>query len=66
VVLGAERILSNRSGRFGWDGVPPSSVLVFGADGLPVSEPSVSDVTENGLALKEVRIPGDQLVVVVR
>jgi len=65
MILGEERIITNRSGRYGW---PDSAAdaFVFDRDGRPVPEPTVKEVHEAGRRLTEVRMPSDQFAVLVR
>ena len=68
VVLGEERILTNRSGRFGWPDGAAAEVHVIGPDGHQVSTPAgVCEVrSETGLRLTELRLPSDHFAVLVR
>ena len=66
MVLGEDRIVTNRSGRYGWPDGSPAEVYVFDADGREVARPQVDRVTEGGRALTEVRMPSDHFAVLVR
>lgn len=66
VVLAEERVLTNRSGRFGWPDGGRAEVHVYGADGRRVPEPDASEVEENGRRLTEVHVPPQGLAVLIR
>jgi protein-L-isoaspartate O-methyltransferase len=60
------RIITNRSGRYGWPNGSPADVYVFDADGKQVSEPRVEQVPAGGGVLTEVRIPSDHFAILVQ
>ncbi len=66
MVIGAERIHTARSGRFGFAAGATANVYVVGGDGLRVADPDVTEVIEDGTHLYEIRMPGDQFAIVVR
>jgi len=66
MVIGAERIHTARSGRFGFADGATANVYVVGGDGLRVADPDVTEVIEDGTHLYEIRMPGDQFAIVVR
>jgi len=66
MVLGEERILTNRSGRYGWPDGSPAAVYVFDGEGKLVAEPEVRQVRAEGGLLTELRMPSDHFAVLVR
>ena len=66
VILGRERILTHRSGRFGWPDGKPGKVCVVDGDGQRAANPSVTEVREAGQWLAEMRMPGDHFAVIVK
>jgi hypothetical protein len=66
MVLGEERILTNRSGLYGWPDGSAAQVHVFDAEGREVARPLVKEVRQGGRLLTEVRMPGDHFAVLVR
>lgn len=67
MVLGEERIITNRSGRYGWPDGSPAEVYVFDANGKQVAQPRVREhANEQGSVLTEVRMPSDHFAVLVR
>ena len=66
MILGEERIVTNRSGRYGWPDGAAATVYVFDGDGKHVPAFPVPEVREGGRRLYELRIPGDHLAVLVR
>ena len=66
VVLGKERIVTNRSGLFGWVDGSLADVYVFDGNGKVVEEPRVRVVKQHRERLTEVRIPGDCFAVLVK
>lgn len=63
MILGEERIVTNRSGRYGWLDGRAAKVYVFDGDGKLVENPQVRAV---GRRLTEVRMPSDHFAVLVR
>jgi len=66
MILGKERIVTNRSGRYGWSDNSAADVYVFDGNGLPVEKPDVKTVTEGGRFLIELRLPPDHFASLVR
>jgi hypothetical protein len=66
VVLGKERIHTARSGRFGWPDGAPAAVYVVDADGARIPNPSVSEISDDGKLLYEIRMPSDHFAILVR
>jgi len=66
MILGEERILTNRSGRYGWPDGSAAQVFVFDGDGQLVKRPSVKVVMERNRRLTEIRMPSDHFAVLVR
>ena len=66
MVLGEERILTNRSGRYGWPDGSAAEVYVLDGDGQPVAQPLVKEIIEGGRRLTEVRMPSDHFAILVR
>lgn len=65
-VLGAERIHTAVSGRFGWPDGAAADVYVVNADGARVTPAPVREEKENGKRLYEIRMPGDHFAILVR
>lgn len=66
MILGEERIVTNRSGVYGWADGEPGEVLVYDGTGLPVAQPDVTRTTNDGRSVVELRMPSDHLAVVLR
>ena len=66
VVIGAERILTNRSGCFGWGDDSTAEVLVFDGQGKRLEKPEARALRQEGTAMTELRLPADHLAVLVR
>jgi hypothetical protein len=66
MVLGAERIQTARSGRFGWPDGSAADVYVIDAGGNRVTNPQVKETIENGKRLYDVRMPSDHFAVLVK
>jgi hypothetical protein len=66
VVIGRERILTNRSGRFGWGDDSGATPYVFDGQGKRVPDPDVRKVRQGGKVFTELRMPGDHLAILVR
>ncbi len=66
VIIGEDRIVTATSGRFGWPDGAEAEVFVVGGEGLRVEEPDVTEVTEDGKRLYEIRMSGDQFAIIVR
>lgn len=65
-VLGAERIHTAVSGKFGWPDGAAAEVYVVDADGNRVAKPQVNLVTEGGKRLYEIRMPSDHFAILVK
>jgi hypothetical protein len=66
LVLGAERIQTARSGRFGWPDGAGADVYVIDAAGNRVAHPQVKEVVENGKRAYDIRMPSDHFAVLVK
>jgi hypothetical protein len=66
VVIGVERILTNRSGRFGWGDDSAADVYLFDALARRVAEPDAKTLRRWGKTMTELRLPPDHLAVLVR
>lgn len=68
MILGRERIVTTRSGRYGWPDRPPGDTVayVFDGDGKPVAAPLAKTVRQAGGILTELRMPSDHFAVLVR
>ena len=65
-VIGKERILTNRSGLFGWGDMAAFEAHVFDRVGKETDKIKVPRVVKNGKAYAEVRIPEGYSVAIVR
>lgn len=65
-VIGQERIITNRSGLFGWDDQSDFRGFVYGRDGRPTDGYPVKKVERDGKVYAEVRIPGGYSAAIVR
>ena len=65
-VLGAERIHTAVSGRFGWPDGAAAEVTVVNAADERVEPAPVHEVLEEGRRLYEIRMPGDHFAILVR
>jgi hypothetical protein len=66
VVIAEERILTNRSGRFGWGDGSTAEAYVFDATGARVATPDARPLRRWGKALTELHLPADHLAILVR
>lgn len=66
VVLGEERILTARSGCFGWPDGAAADVFVVNPAGERVQQPLVREVRRDGKRLYEIRMPGDHFAILVK
>jgi len=66
MILGRERIITNRSGSYGWPDGSKAEVYVFDGEGKPVLSPSVKQVRQGGKVLTELRMPSDHFAVLVK
>jgi hypothetical protein len=65
-VIGKERILSNRSGQFGWRDASDFQAFVYDPKGKATGAYPVQKVTSDGKTRAEVRIPRGYSVAIVR
>jgi len=65
-VIGKERILTNRSGQFGWGDDSSAEVHVFDGQGKRVEKPDVKEVRMDKQVLTEIRMPSDHMAILVR
>jgi hypothetical protein len=65
-IIGQERILTNRSGRFGWGDASAHEVHVFDETGREVPNAQAPTVTEGGCTLTELRLAEDWSAAIVR
>jgi hypothetical protein len=65
-VIGRERILTNRSGRFGWGDAAEFDVHVFDDQGREVPEFKAVKVVQDGKTFVELRLPEDYSAAMVR
>jgi hypothetical protein len=66
MVLGEERIVTNRSGRYGWPDGSEADVYVFDGNGQAVVSPQTQQVSDRGRRLTEIRMPSDHFAILVR
>lgn len=66
MVIGEERLLTNRSGRYGWPDGSKADVFVFDGEGKLVPKPLVTQAREGGKLVMEVRMPSDHFAILVR
>jgi hypothetical protein len=65
-LIGKERIVTNRSGRFGWDDNSKARFFMYDGKGNIVKSPDIKTVKENGTNIYEVRMPSNYVAVLVR
>ena len=65
-VIGKERILTSRSGLFGWDDVSEFRTYVYDREGRATDRYAVRRVKRDGKVYAEVRIPGGYSTAIVR
>ncbi|NUQ60925.1 MAG: hypothetical protein HUU20_00445 [Pirellulales bacterium] len=66
MVIGNERILTNRSGRYGWPDGAGAEIYVIDRKGNRVEKPLVAQVREDGRLLTEIRMSSDHFAILVR
>ncbi len=66
LLIGEERIVTSRSGRFGWNDGSTAEAHVFDGSGAPVATPDVKTVSEGGKRWTEVWMPSDHLAILIR
>ena len=64
--IGKERILTNRSGLFGWNDASEFRAYVYDREGRATERHPVQRVERDGRAYAEVRIPGGYSAAIVR
>ena len=65
-IFGKERIVTNRSGRFGWDDNSKHEVHVYDEDGRKVDKHGMKTVTVNGKTWTDLRLAENWSAVIVR
>lgn len=65
-VIGEERIITNRSGYFGWGDSSNFEAHVFDREGKPTQEVTVPQVERDGRTFGEVRLPEGYMAILVR
>ncbi len=65
-VIGEERIITNRSGLFGWADDSGFAAYVYDRNGAPTEEYPVQRIERDGRAFAEVRIPEGYAAAIVR
>ena len=65
-ILGRERIITNRSGLFGWGDAAGHEVHVFDDQGREVPGFKAPTRNQNGQTLTELRLPEDYSAAIVR
>jgi hypothetical protein len=65
-VIGEERILTNRSGLFGWGDMSSATTYVYDRDGRATDTIKPKDVTRNGKRYVELRLPEGYSAALVR
>jgi len=65
-VIGEERIVTRRSGYFGWGDESGFTPIVFDREGKPTDAIEIPRVMRDGKAFAEVRLPEDCLAILVR
>jgi hypothetical protein len=66
MVLGRERIVTNRSGRYGWNDGGDADVYVFDGTGALAEKPDVKLVRDGNKNFYDVRMPSDHLAILVK
>ena len=65
-IIGKERIVTNRSGRYGWGDASAHEAHVFDASGRESKEPAAVAVTVDGETYTDLRIPAGWSAAIVR
>ncbi len=65
-VIAEERILTNRSGKFGWGDDSRAEVYMYDGRGGPVDEPLAEEIMHGETVFTEIRMPSDHFAVLVR
>ena len=66
MVLGKERIVTNRSGRYGWKDGAAADVYVFDGASNLVEAPDVKTVMQGKRTFIDLRMPSDHLAILVK
>jgi hypothetical protein len=66
MILGEERIITDRSGRYGWPDGSAADVYEFDSDGQLVPNPKVSETRDGGALRIKLRMPSDHFAVLVK
>lgn len=66
VVLGQQRIITNRSGLFGWPDNAAADVKVFDKMGLPDNATKATEVRRGEKRLYQLRLPADSFAILIR
>ncbi len=65
-IIGEERIVSNRSGIFGWGDASEAEVKVYDGQGQLLVSPPVKHLTDDGISRYEIRMPSDHVAILLR
>ena len=65
-IIGKERIVTNRSGRYGWDDNSRHEVHVYDEEGKKVAKHNMKTVTVRGKTWTDLRLAEDWSAVIVR
>jgi hypothetical protein len=65
-IIGKERIITNKSGRFGWGDNSKAEVYVYDGKGKSTKIPGVKEISSGNQTFTEIRMPSDHLAVLVR
>lgn len=65
-ILGAERIHTTVSGRFGWPDGAAADVYVVDESGAQVKQPAMREIRDKGKRLYELRMPSDHFAILVK
>ncbi|MCK5801900.1 MAG: hypothetical protein KAI66_03670 [Lentisphaeria bacterium] len=65
-VIGEERIVTNRSGLFGWDDKSEMTIHVYDREGMPTDQTATKVMLRDGRTYAEIRIPEGFSAAIVR
>ena len=65
-IIGEERIVTNRSGIFGWRDASEAVVKVYDGQGQLLESPLVKHNLSDGLSQYEIRMPSDHVAILIR
>jgi hypothetical protein len=65
-LIGKERIITNRSGRFGWGDNSRAEVYIYNGNGELTIIPGVKETSSGNKVFTEIRMPSDHMAVLVR